>query len=103
MVFLHCSFRIFGGTQVYLLELFSALHARQLELFHINFGEIILFPKINEAERIHHYTLICLLNIFFKIFTKVATVMLNSVVDHVVRPTQTAFIQRRNIMDVVVN
>jgi hypothetical protein len=29
--------------------------------------------------------------------------MLNSVAGHVVRPTQTAFIQRRNIMDGVVN
>ena len=33
-----------------LLELFGDLHARQLELFRLNFGEIILLPKINEAE-----------------------------------------------------
>jgi hypothetical protein len=31
-----------------LLELFSFLHYGQLELFRLNFGEIILFPKINE-------------------------------------------------------
>jgi hypothetical protein len=35
-----------------LMELFALLHADQLELFHINFGEIILLSKINKAERI---------------------------------------------------
>jgi hypothetical protein len=29
-----------------LLDLFRCLHAGQLELFHINFGEIILLPKV---------------------------------------------------------
>jgi hypothetical protein len=82
-----------------LLELFSSLHARQLELFRLNFGEIILLPKVNEAERIQQYRPICLLNVSFKIFTKVATIRLNSVGDDVVRPSQTAFMQGRNILD----
>jgi hypothetical protein len=30
-----------------LLELFSSLHAGQLELFRLNFGEIILLPMVN--------------------------------------------------------
>jgi hypothetical protein len=59
-----------------LLELFTFLHARQLELFRLNFGEIILLPKIKEAERIQQYRHICLLNVSFKIFTKVATIRL---------------------------
>jgi hypothetical protein len=33
-----------------LLALFRCLHARQLELFRLNFGEIILLPKINLFE-----------------------------------------------------
>jgi hypothetical protein len=33
---------------------------------------------------------------------KVATLRLNTVVDHVVWPSQTAFMQGRNILDVVV-
>ena len=70
-----------------LLALFSALHSGQLELSRLNFGEIILLPKINDAERIQQYRPICLLNVSFKIFTKVATIRLNSVADHVVRPT----------------
>jgi hypothetical protein len=76
-----------------LMELFVNLHVGQLELFRTNFGEIILLPKINEAERIQQFRPICLINVCFKIFTKVATIRLNSVADHVVRPTQTAFMQ----------
>jgi hypothetical protein len=34
-----------------------------------------------------------------KKFTKVATIRLNVVADHVVRPSQTAFMQGRNILD----
>jgi hypothetical protein len=73
-----------------------------LELFRLNFGEIILLPKVNEDERIQQYRHIYLLNISFKIFTKVATVRLNTVADHVIRPSQTAFMQGRNILDGVV-
>jgi hypothetical protein len=35
-----------------LLALFRCLHDGQLELFRLNFGEIILLPKVNEVERI---------------------------------------------------
>jgi hypothetical protein len=67
-----------------------------------NFEDIILLPKINDAERIQQYMPIFLLIVCFKIFTKVATIKLNSVVDHVVRPTQTAFMQGRYILECVV-
>jgi hypothetical protein len=30
-----------------LLDLFNVLHAGQLELFRLNFGEVILIPKVN--------------------------------------------------------
>ena len=59
-------------------------------------------PKVNEAERIQQYRPICLLNVSFKIFTKTATIRLNSVVDHVVRPTQMDFMQGHHILDGVV-
>jgi hypothetical protein len=79
-----------------LLELFTFLHSGQLKLFHLNFGEIILLPKIKEAERIQQYRLIYLLNVSFKIFTKVATIRLNTVANHVVCPSQTTFMKGRN-------
>jgi hypothetical protein len=75
------------------------LHGGQLELFRLNFGEIILLPKIIDTERIQQYRLICLLNVSFKIFTKVATIRLSSIAGHVVRPSRTAFMQGRNILD----
>jgi hypothetical protein len=72
-----------------------------LELFR-TIGEIILLPKVNEAEKIQQFRPIYLLNVCFKIFTKAATIRLNSVADHVVRPTQTAFMEGRYILDGVV-
>ena len=86
-----------------LLELFNCLHVDQLDLFRLNFGEIVLLPKIKEAERIQQYRPICLLNVSFKIFTKVATNRLNPIADHVVRPSQTAFMQGRNILPPFLN
>jgi hypothetical protein len=88
--------------KVDLMDLFSELHLGQLDLFLINFGEIILLPKVIDAERIQQFRPICLLNVCFKIFTKVATIRLNSVADHVVLPSQTAFMQGRYILDGVV-
>jgi hypothetical protein len=85
-----------------LLALFAELHEGQLDLFRINFCEIILLPKVINAERIQQYRPICLLNVCFKIFTKVATIRLNSVADQVVRPSQTVFMQGRHILDGVV-
>jgi hypothetical protein len=85
-----------------LLHMFNVLHAGQLELFRLNFGEVILLPKVNEAERIQQYRPICLLNVIFKISTKVATIRLNTVADHVVQPSQTALMHGRNILDGVI-
>ena len=91
-----------SSNRISYICLFGYLHVGQLELFRLNFGEIILLPKVNEAERIQQYRPICLLNVSFKIFTKVATIRLNSVAEHVVRPSQIAFMQGRHILDGVV-
>ena len=42
------------------------------------------------------------LNVSFKIFTKVAIIRINSVADHLINPTQTAFMHGRNILEGVV-
>ena len=85
-----------------LIQLFHDFHKGSLELFKLNFGEIILLPKIKDACRIQQYRPICLLSVSFQFFTKVATNRLNSVPDMVVRPSQSAFMQGRNILDGVV-
>jgi hypothetical protein len=63
----------------------------KLDLFCLNFGEIILLPKVNETERIQQHRHNCLFNVSFKIPSKTANIRLSSVDDHVVRPTHTAF------------
>jgi hypothetical protein len=55
-----------------LLALFMDFHAGALPLYMLNFGMIILIPKCWEATTIQQYRPICLLNVSFKIFTKVS-------------------------------
>ena len=56
-----------------LLNLFNEFHAGGLPIFELNFGVITLIPKVEEANRIQQYRPICLLNVSYKLFTKVAT------------------------------
>jgi hypothetical protein len=64
-----------------------------------NFGNIILLPKKKDARVAQQYMPICLLNVSFKIFTKVATNRLTSIAQKLIRPTQTAFLPGRNIIE----
>ena len=73
-----------------------------LELFHLNFGMITLLPKKNAAVRIEQIRPICLLNVSFKIFTKVGTNRLTQIAHSVVQPSQTAFMPGRHILEGVV-
>ena len=82
--------------------MFHDLHKGDLPLFSLHFGVITLLPKTQEASKIQQYRPICLLNVNFKIFTKVATIRINSVADHIVNPSQTAFMRGRNILEGVV-
>jgi hypothetical protein len=58
-----------------------------------------LLPKKTHARVIQQYRPICLLNVSFKIFTKVATNRLSSFAQKLIRPTQIAFLTGRNIME----
>ena len=71
-------------------------------MFHLNFGTIILLPKKENATQIQQYRPICLLNVSFKIFTKVGTNRISEVAQTVIRPTQTAFMPGRHILEGVV-
>ena len=42
-----------------------------LPLYSLNFGVVTLLPKLHEAKVIKKYRPICMLNVSFKIFTKV--------------------------------
>lgn len=82
-----------------LMALFDDFCKGCLPLHSLYFGTIILLPKLNEAVRIEQYRPICLLNVSFKIFTKMALNRLVMVAHKVISPTQTAFLLGRNIME----
>jgi hypothetical protein len=96
-------YQVFWGIiKADLLPLFADLHREALDLYGLNFGIITLIPKIHNATKIQQYRPICVLNVSFKIFTKVGTNRLNLVANKVVSPTQSAFLPGRNIMEGVV-
>ncbi|WVZ88220.1 hypothetical protein U9M48_034764 [Paspalum notatum var. saurae] len=82
-----------------LMALFAEFHKGTLALNRLNFGNIILVPKVGDANKIQQYRPICLLNVSFKIFTKVATNRIITVAHKIIRPSQTAFLPGRNIME----
>ena len=59
----------------------------------IKFDLMALFASFQRGDLplIQQYRPICLLNVSFKIFTKVATIRISDVAHKVIRPTQTAF------------
>src|SRR6266542_2619915 len=74
-------------------------HCGRLPLHSLNFGIITLLPKKVDATKIQQYRPICLLNVSFKIFTKVLNNRITHVVDKIIQPSQTAFLPRRHIME----
>jgi hypothetical protein len=71
----------------------KCFYSGELPLFWLNFGTIILLPKKENAIQIQHYRPICLLNVSFNFFTKVATNRISIIAEKVIRPTQTAILE----------
>jgi hypothetical protein len=84
------------------MAMFQEFYSGDLPLFSLNFGVISLIPKAQEVNRIQQYRPICLLNVSYKIFTKVTTNRINLVADHIISPTQAAFMRGWNILEGVV-
>ena len=80
-------------------EMLDRLYDGQLELCRLNYGVIILLPKVKLANSVKQFRLICLLNVIYKIITKTLTVRLSTVVGRVVSQFQTTFIPGRNILE----
>jgi hypothetical protein len=85
-----------------LMALFISFQRGELPLHRLNFGVITLLPKKDNATQIQQYRPICLLNVVFKIFTKVATIRITDVAHNVIKPTQSAFMPGRHILEGVV-
>jgi hypothetical protein len=63
---------------------------------------IVLLPKKENVIQIQQYGPICLLNVSFKIFTKVGTNRIVKIAETIISPTQTAFMPGRHILEGVV-
>jgi hypothetical protein len=85
-----------------LMAMFDSFYDGLLPIHSINFGTIILIPKSSDMNSIQQYRPIYLLNVSFKIFTKVLANRLTAVANKVISPTQSAFLPGRNIMEGVV-
>jgi hypothetical protein len=84
------------------MDLFKDFHEGNLPLFSLNFGIITLLPKQEDVTHIKQFQPICLLNVSFKIFTKVAVNRMIGIADKLVSRSQTAFLPGRNILEGVV-
>lgn len=72
------------------------------DISRLNHGMISLIPKEKNADRIQNFWPICLLNISYKILTKILAARLARVIDNMILSTQTAFLKGRFIMEGVV-
>jgi hypothetical protein len=85
-----------------LMALFKEFHNGSLNLYRLNFGIITLLPKQTKVTQIKQFRAICLLNVSFKIFTKVAVNRITKITEDLISPSQTTFMLGRNIMEGVV-
>ena len=84
-----------------LLRVFDDFHSHMIVLSSINYGIITLIPKTEDADIIQKFRPICLLQVLFKIITKVMTNRMEGVVQKIIHPCQSAFIKGRYIHDSV--
>ena len=86
-----------------LFNLFQDFHAGTLNIERLNFGVVTLIPKVPNAIDIKAFRPICLLNVCYKIITKVLTSRLASCINKVINDSQYGFIKGKYIMDGVVS
>lgn len=85
-----------------LKDLLDDFHKGVLDISRLNYGIITLVPKTKDAKQIQKFRPICLLNVIFKIITKVLMNKLSKMVNPIISQTQTSFIKGRYIMEGVV-
>jgi hypothetical protein len=97
------AFHVFWEVIKYdLIALFEDFHRHSLSVHSLSFGVITLIPKKDNATKIQNYRPIFLLNVSFKIITKVLTNQIGLVADRIVSPSQTTFMPGRNILEGVI-
>ena len=82
-----------------MLKVFSDFFHHKIDISRINYGIITLIPKGDDANVIQKFRPICLLQVLFKIFTKVLTVRSEAVMHKIILNCQNAFSKGRFIHD----
>ena len=82
-----------------LMNMINDFYLGNLDLARLNYGVITLVPKVKETNNVKQYRSICLLNVSFKIFTKLLTDRISLKADKLVSRGQMAFIKGRYILD----
>jgi hypothetical protein len=78
-------------------------HSGQLDIERLNHGVISLIPKVPDANVVQKFRPICLLNVSYKILTKILANRLRLIIHKVISDTQIDFIKDRFIMEGIVN
>lgn len=94
--------KVFAIEAQKLSHLLNELYLGHLNLGRLNYGVITLLPKVAGATNIKQYRPICLLNVIFKLITKILTIRLTPVAARIVSKVQTAFTPGRFILEGVV-
>ncbi len=81
------------------MEVFHNLHCGRLELQELNRRWICLVPKKSVAADVRDFRSICLVNGLTKIISKVLASRLQSFLEVLINPFQTAFIKGRSMLD----
>ena len=84
------------------MALFDDLHAGNLDIYRLNFAMITLIPKEEDDTDMRKFIPISLLNCIFKVFTKVLTNRLATLMNFLTSSNQSTFIKGRFILESVV-
>jgi hypothetical protein len=84
-------------------NLFKDFYDGNLYIERLNYGMVTLLPKVDNVVEIKNFRPICLLNVCYKIITKVLNNRLALCIKKVISESQYGFIQGRYIMDGVVS
>jgi hypothetical protein len=86
-----------------LKEMLDKFHSGHLDIERLNHGVISLIPKVLDANVVQQFRPICLLNVSYKILTKILENRLRLIIHKVISYTQIDFIKDRFIMEGIVN
>ena len=94
------NFRVLIKEDVFVM--FQDFWAGLLDIKRLKYGVITLVPKLKEANTIKQFRPICLLNVGYKLFTKVLTNRVVPIAQKYIGKNQTGFVKGRNILEGVV-